>query len=439
MSYLSWASILRLGLVQMSLGAVLVLTTTTLNRVMVVELAFPATLAGVLFAVYYATQFLRPHFGHGADQGRRRTPWIIGGVIALATGGLSATLCVILMEHMPGLGIALAVPAFVLIGVGIGAAGTNLLALLATRVAPSRKSAAGSAVWIMMIAGLALTGATVGLNLDPYSPERLLVITAIVCVIAIVLALIGVWGIEGRRAADVEDVFGEGARPPQPRSLRAALAEVWSDPRARAFSIFVFAAMFAYNAQDLILEPYAGHVFGMTPGESTALGSKLHQGALLGMLAVLISSTWARRFVFVPTRVWIVGGCLASGAALIALGLGGQIPNWPIASNVFALGLANGSFAVAAIGAMMGLASEGDRPQEGVRMGVFGAAQAIAFGIGAFLGTVAVDIARSLTTSDALAYGSVFIAEGGLFIISALLALKITIREAPSPALVPGE
>ncbi len=439
MTYLSWPNILRLGLVQMALGAVLVLTTTTLNRVMVVELAFPATLAGFLFAVYYATQFLRPHFGHGADQGRRRTPWIIGGVAALALGGLAATLSVVLMGSGPVLGIALAIPAFLLIGLGIGAAGTNLLALLAARVAPERKAAAGSAVWIMMVAGLAITGATVGLNLDPYSPQRLLVITGIVCAAAFLLALLGVWGIEGARLESREGVFGEGPKAPAPRSLRIALAEVWADPRARSFAIFVFAAMFAYNAQDLILEPFAGHVFGMTPGESTTLGSKLHQGALLGMIAVLISATWAKRIVHIPTRAWIVGGCLASGAALVALGLGAQLDSWPLSLNVFALGLANGSFAVAAIGAMMGLASEGDGPQEGVRMGVFGAAQAIAFGLGAFLGTVAVDVARALTTSDATAYGAVFIAEGSLFFVSALLALRITIREAPCPALVPGE
>ena len=35
---LSWFSIVRLGLIQACLGAVVVLTTVTLNRVMVVEL-----------------------------------------------------------------------------------------------------------------------------------------------------------------------------------------------------------------------------------------------------------------------------------------------------------------------------------------------------------------------------------------------------------------
>ena len=41
---LSWVQIFRMGLVQMCLGAVVVLTTSTLNRLMVVELALPAVL-----------------------------------------------------------------------------------------------------------------------------------------------------------------------------------------------------------------------------------------------------------------------------------------------------------------------------------------------------------------------------------------------------------
>jgi BCD family chlorophyll transporter-like MFS transporter len=431
MKPLGWAGILRLGLVQMALGSIVVLTTATMNRVMVVELALPATLPGMLVGLYYATQFLRPRFGHGADQGRRRSPWILGGVAVLGLGGIGAALSVMLMGVNAWAGIAAAVPAFLLIGIGIGAAGTNLLALLSTRVSAERRAAAGSAVWILMIAGLAITGITVGQLLDPYSAARLVTITACVAAIAVTVSALALWGIEGAPAP-----LADAA--PRP-AFRAALAEVWGDRRARLFAIFVFASMFAYNAQDLILEPYAGHVFGMTPGESTALGGQLHAGALMGMLAVLISSTLLRRWINVPVRGWIVGGCLASGASLIGLGLGGQVPGWPVTLNVTVLGFFNGAFAVAAIGAMMGLAAEGTGRQEGLRMGLFGAAQAIAFGVGSLSGTMAVDTARALIASDAAAYGTVFILEGGLFLIATVIALKLSLKEAPAGALVPGE
>jgi MFS transporter, BCD family, chlorophyll transporter len=57
---LSWLQIVRLGFVQMALGAIVVLTTSTLNRLMVVELALPAVLPGMLVALHYGIQITRP-------------------------------------------------------------------------------------------------------------------------------------------------------------------------------------------------------------------------------------------------------------------------------------------------------------------------------------------------------------------------------------------
>ena len=51
-----------------------------------------------------------------------------------------------------------------------------------------------------------------------------------------------------------------------------------------------------------------------------------------------------------------------------------------------ALGVCNGIFAVAAIGSMMALAGEGREAREGTRMGLWGAAQAVAAGFGGLAG-----------------------------------------------------
>ncbi|HEY9239940.1 MAG TPA: PucC family protein, partial [Burkholderiaceae bacterium] len=80
MSEFGWWQVARLGLVQACLGAIVVLTTSTLNRVMVVELALPALLPGLLVAMHYLVQVVRPRMGYGSDLGRRRTPWIVGGI-----------------------------------------------------------------------------------------------------------------------------------------------------------------------------------------------------------------------------------------------------------------------------------------------------------------------------------------------------------------------
>ncbi len=111
---------------------------------------------------------------------------------------------------------------------------------------------------------------------------------------------------------------------------------------------------------------------------------------------------------------------------MVGLVMAGSVgPTWPLVANVFLLGVANGIYAGAAIGSMMVLATTGSSGREGTRMGVWGAAQAVAFGIGGFAGTVAVDAARWLSGSPIMAYATVFAAEAVLFIASAALALAV--------------
>ena len=81
---LSWLSIFRLGAVQMCLGAVVVLMTSTLNRLMVVELALPAILPGFLVALHYGIQITRPQWGYRSDTAGNRTRWIVGGMAVLS-------------------------------------------------------------------------------------------------------------------------------------------------------------------------------------------------------------------------------------------------------------------------------------------------------------------------------------------------------------------
>lgn len=420
---IGWSGIVRLGLVQAALGAIVVLATSTMNRVMVVELALPAMLPGALVALHYAVQILRPRLGFGSDMGGRRTPWILGGMAVLGVGGVLAASAIAWMETARGPGIALAVVAFVLIGVGVGSAGTSLLVLLAKRVEERRRAAAATVVWLMMIAGFVLTTILVGHWLDPYSPARLVAITAVVAAVAFVLALVAVHGLEGERASSAVCPSGNAGPPPR---FREALAQVWDEPQARRFTIFVFVSMLAYSAQDLILEPFAGAVFGMSPGQSTQLAGVQHGGVLLGMILVTLACSVIGGPRLGSLRGWIILGCLASAICLAGLTVAGGVgPGWPLELNVFALGVANGAFAVAAISSMMSFAGVGRESREGVRMGLWGAAQAIAFGLGGFIGAAGSDLARLLMTSEGMAYGFVFGAEALLFVLAAAIAARL--------------
>jgi len=432
---LGWIGIVRLGLVQTALGAIVVLTTSTMNRVMVVELALPAMLPGALVALHYAVQMLRPRLGYGSDLGGRRTPWIVGGMGVLGLGGTGAAAAIAWMASNPAAGILAAMAAFVLIGLGVGASGTSLLVLLAKRVDARRRAAAATIVWLMMIAGFVLTATVAGHFLDPFSTGRLVAVTAAVSGLAFLVTLAAVHGVEGGLARAPAEPSAAAQRTP----FRIALAQVWAEPQARRFAVFVFVSMLAYSTQDLILEPFAGTVFGLTPGESTRLAGLQHAGVLLGMVLLAIAGSAARRAGNASLRAWCIGGCVGSALALLALAAGGLLAGaaFPLAPCVFALGLANGIFAVAAIGSMMGMVDAGRERREGVRMGLWGAAQAIAFGLGGFLGTAAVDAMRALVADPALAYGTVFTAEAVLFLVSAVLAAAVVRPAAAARARPP--
>jgi len=423
---LGWIGIFRLGLVQTALGAIVVLTTSTMNRVMVVELELAAALPGFLVAFHYAVQMLRPRWGHGADVGGRRSVWILGGMAVLAMGGIGASLATALMGEATWAGIALAVFSFFLIGVGVGAAGTNLLALLATRVEAKRRAPAATVVWLMMIAGFAVTAGFAGHFLDPYSPQRLVLVTSVTAAGAFTLTLLALWGLERRGGAPVPTAGEPRERP----AFAIVLKEVWGEEHSRRFTIFVFLSMLAYSAQDLILEPFAGLRFGMTPGESTQLSGVQHGGVFVGMILAAVLATRFGQGRAEVLRLWTAGGCLASAVALYLLATGGAMTGaWPLKTNVFLLGAANGAFAVAAISSMMALAGRDGKRREGLRMGLWGAAQAIAFGLGGLLGALGVDLARQSQLSPGEAYAIVFALEATLFLFSARLALKLTRRE----------
>ncbi len=424
---LGWAGIVRLGLVQTALGAIVVLMTSTINRVMVVELALPALVPGLLVASHYAVQIFRPAWGYGSDLGGRRAPWIVGGMATLAVGAVGAAVGTALAATSRPLGLSVAAVAFLLVGMGAGSAGTSVLALLASRVEPRRRAAAASAVWMMMILGFAISAPLAGHFLDPFSNVRLIEVTSTVCVVAFAISARAVWGVETPAPAASDD-----RRPGHRPSFLRALAEVWREPAARGFTIFIFVSMLAYGAQELLIEPFAGLVFGMTPGSTTKLAGLQHGGVLLGMLGVAIAASTIGGPVLGSLRLWTVAGCAASAASLGALAASGLLGLGPDAfrAAVFALGLSNGCYAVAAIGSMMGLAGAGAVSREGTRMGLWGAAQAIAYGLGGVSATALVDFGRSLGATALDAYALVFTAEAALFLFAAALARSSAHRPA---------
>lgn len=408
------ALIVRFGLVQASIGAMIVIMTSTLNRVMVIELGLPALVPGALVALHFLVQLLlRPRLGHGSDRSGRRTPWVVGGMVLLALSAIGASASTLVIAIRPGLGLAAAALAFLLLGAGVSAAGTSLLALLAELVPAETRARAAATVWLMMIAGFVLTTVLVSLALEPFSLGRLVAVTAAAGAVAVAVAVLAVTGIE-RRATPAEIDAPSGS------TFGAAVREVWSDRGARTFAGFVFVSMLAYSAQDLILEPFAGRVFGLSPAASTRVSS-LHQGGML--LGMIVTGLLAARRG--SLRAWASGGCLASGVAFLALSATPALGSLPaLNAAILVLGVANGAFAIGAVGSMMSLSVSAGGRSAGVRMGVFGAAQAVAYAIGGFAGAAGSDVAARVLGTASQGYTTVFLGEAAMFVVAGVLALR---------------
>lgn len=413
MSGAGWPRVARLALVQASIGGIIVLMTSTLNRVMVVELALPAAVPGILLAIQYALQLSRPYTGFGSDRSGRRTPWIWGGMAILATGAVGAAAATWLMATHFWAGLSLNVLAFLAIGAGVSMTGTPFLALLAEQVSAERRGGAAALTWLTMIVGFIISTVVAGALLDPFSLGRLVGVIALVSVTAMVLTVLATIGVER------EARIAPASSAPRP-DFRAAVRDILADEKTRQFSVFVFLSMLAFSAQDLILEPFAGRVFNLTPGETTRIAGTMNGGMLAGMV---LAALFAQRVG--SLRAWATGGCALSAVALLGLATSPLIGSvFVLKAIIFALGTSNGAFAIGAIGSMMALTTDAGDGAVGTRMGVFGAAQGVASGLGGLMGAVASDLGRAAFGSVEVGYGAVFVFEAALFAAAALLAAR---------------
>mgnify|MGYP003313705464 FL=1 len=433
---MNWFSILRLGLVQLCIGSSVVIPLSTLNRLMKVELALPATIAGFLIALHYAVQLTRVNWGYLSDKTQNRSQWIIFGMLILGIGGVLASASIPLIESNFAYGIMLALFSYTLIGFGVGAAGTPLLALLASYSSKSQKGFAASITFLMMILGLAITGITAGIILDPYSHQKLIKITASLAILTNILSFLSLKNLETslRNNAD--------ARTPNAINYDVPFLEgikkVWMEREARLFTIFIFISMGAFSMQDPILEPFAGEVFGFAVGESTKLDGFHKIGTLIGIILIILclskfrigfgSLSIVKNERLGSEKFWLITGCLFSAFSLFIISLLGVTYRDPgiLNSVVFLFGISNGVFTAGILGTMLHLASRGsDGNNTGTRMGIWGAAQAYATMIAVFFSTVLVDILGLMMNSLPSVYGIVFLTAASFFIAAAFLGSLI--------------
>src|SRR3972149_3482083 len=113
---------LQPGLIHVAVAMTLVPINSTLNRVMIKEMALSATLVAILASLPFLFSPIQVAIGSYSDRhplfGFRRTPYILAGLILCVFGLAISPQAAFLMEQQIGVGILVGILAFGAWGMG---------------------------------------------------------------------------------------------------------------------------------------------------------------------------------------------------------------------------------------------------------------------------------------------------------------------------------
>lgn len=411
---------LQLALIHAAVAMTLVPINSTLNRVMIKEMAISATLVALLASLPYLFSPTQVMIGSYADRhpllGRRRTVYIAIGLALCVTGVILAPRAVYLMPENKTLGILFSVLTFGAWGMGYNFASVSYLSLASELSGEKGRSRTIAIMWFVMILGIILTAVGLSRLLEPYSPERLESAFTIVALIALALGAIGLIGLEPRFKPETE---------PQPeaenrRPWMSLIREVMSYPSARNFFFYLILMLAAILGQDVLLEPFAGEAFGLRVSETTRITS-IWGGCVLVTLALanpLEKKIGKKRVAQVGAVTAIAGFSLIAVSGLLAVKAG-------FFSGVVLLGLGTGLATVSNLSLMLDMTTD----QVGLFIGAWGIANALARLLGTVLGGVLRDVVTYLSANALIGYVVVFFVEASLLVVSLFLLRRIDTRQ----------
>lgn len=395
------------------------LTSAVWNRVLITELGVIATPVAVLSALRYLLAPLSIWAGNRSDNhpifGRRRVPYIWGGRAMMVVGLLLTPLATFQIAANPASmsGWILATLAFLVYGIGTLISGSPFMALIRDCTPPSKRGQALSIAQIMLLVAMVIVPGIYGALLKHYSPEAFLRTVLIGTGLAIPFWIFSVLG-EERRITTSQVASNDEAALPFLELLRT----IWADPRPRAFFLLLALGSVSAFAQDAILEPFGGDVFGLSVGETTRFNAFWGLGVLLSMVVTTVLTRKRAPHEQTPTARL---GLLLSALPMGLIGLAGIFKlSMLLVPAIFLFGVGFGVYTVGAIGLLMAMTT--DR-HAGAYLGLWTVAQLVFRGVGVALGGILRDLALWITRTPHLAYSSVFILSAvGLLVCISILA-----------------
>ncbi len=441
----NWVVMLRLGLFQMGLGIMSILTLGVLNRVLIDGLAVPAIAAAGVLAMHQFVAPARIWFGQMSDAkplfGLHRSgyvwlgaiafaviaflavqgSWQLGGAITAANGKWEWSDTMLGWTAMLGL-------IFAGYGLALSSSSTPFAALLVDVSDEDNRSKIVGIVWSMLMVGIivgAIGGGKLLGNLTSDTPLadlqrsiNLLFILAPAVVVS--LTFLGTVGIEKKYSrytrrstlVDREDKI----------TLGKALRVLTASRQTGLFFSFLLVMTISLFMQEPVLEPYGGQVFGMDYVESTGLNAFFALGTLVGLN---ITGFWIVPRIGKPKATKL--GCLLVSGCFILIILAGFTQNpATLKGTLVIFGLASGITTTGAISMMLDLTAA---ETAGTFIGAWGLSQAMARGLSTLAGGAVLTLGKQLTPSLMTAYGLVFGVQAVGMLLAVWFLSRVNVQE----------
>jgi len=411
---------LQLGLIHVAVAMTLVPINSTLNRVMIKELAISATLVAILASLPYLFAPIQVAIGSYSDRhpilGFRRTPYILAGLILCVAGLLVSPYVAFLMAENLPLGILVGILAFGAWGMGYNLSSVSYLSLASEISGESGRGKTIAAMWFMMIVSIIATAIGLSRLVDPYTPEALIRAFGYVAATALTLGLIGLVRLEPRsnRIADLR-------QRSETYTVKQMTSAITQNPVARVFFVYLLLLLAAILGQDVLLEPFGAEAFGMTVTQTTRITSFWGTFVLIAILiAGLLEGRMAKKTIAQLGNL----GALAGFIVIIISGFSRSTSIFY--TGVTLLGLGTGLSTVANLSLMFDLTVPG---MVGLYIGVWGFSNALSRLLGTLLAGILRDVVNQLTAAALSGYLVVFAIEALMLFIASIMLTRIDVQK----------
>ncbi|MEO0924357.1 MAG: BCD family MFS transporter [Cyanobacteria bacterium J06643_13] len=443
------ATIFRLGLFNMGLGIMAVLTLAVLNRVMISELGIPGSITGGILATSLFVSPARVWFGQLSDRqplfGKHRTSYVLIGTAIFGLTVFSAVQAVwqlgAAVEASGGwqwnnqtLGwSALLSLLMAIYGLAVSFSSTPFTALLVDITEESRRSKLIAIVWSMLMVGIVIGGVTGSIVFKQIEAGGVVAgdiplevlqppinsVFSFVPFLVVGLAVIATWGVEHKYSRFKRDFTSDRD---DNITLGRALKILTTSRQTGIFFSFLSLLTIGLFMQEAVLEPYGGEVFGMSIGETTQLNAFWGIGILIGY-----SFTGFKIIPALGKKLTTKIGCILVACCFSIIVAAGftQEPRM-LQSAMVLFGVAAGIATVGGISLMLDLTAA---KTAGTFIGAWGLAQAMSRGIATFIGGVILDIGKSIFELPLLAYSLVFAIQAVGVILAIAILERVDVKE----------